>query len=91
MKMVTDVPGGNVNLPPTMTERPSVSAPVNSPTARKQWKRHERRIAPARVAKWHPLTIGSLMEYTPSKQSLGAGDFSHGTASRWKNIASAGF
>lgn len=91
MKMVTDVPGHGVKLPPAMIERLSISAPVNSPTSRRQWKDQERKISPARAAKWHPLTIGSLMEYSPSKQSLGSGEFSHGTASRWKNVASAGF
>lgn len=89
MKMVTDVPGHGVELPKTMTHRISVSAPVNSPASRKQWAQHQKKITPTRNANWHPLTFGSLMEYTPSKNAIGSGEFSYGTASRWRNSTSA--
>lgn len=88
MKMVTDVPGHGVELPEAMTRHISVSAPVNSPTSRRQWTQYQKKITPSRNANWHPLTIGSLTEYTPSKDTFGTGEFSYGTASRWRNSAS---
>nr|XP_039259613.1 testis-specific gene 13 protein-like [Styela clava] len=90
MKMVTDVPGYEVKLPPSMSARYSISAPGNAAAMKKEWKRFERKVATHKTSRWEPLTIGSLLEYSTSKSIPGSGDFRRGAASRWKNTASAG-
>nr|CAB3262945.1 uncharacterized protein LOC100185515 [Phallusia mammillata] len=93
VKMVTDFPGYKTKLPPSMTARVTVSAPVHDTTgyrdsinqARLFTRRslHQQKREPT----WQPLTVGALMEYSPTKHAMGAGEFRFGQTSRWKTPA----
>lgn len=94
MKMVTDIPGYKTKLPPSMVARYSVSAPVNRPSFSKEWRQQEKRSQNGmremkKNTRWEPLTFGTLMEYAPTKPTLGSGDFNQGKARYWRNASSA--
>ncbi|XP_076823917.1 uncharacterized protein LOC143469982 isoform X1 [Clavelina lepadiformis] len=92
MKMVTDIPGYKTILPPSMTARVTVTAPVHDQSSIRtlvgQRRLFSRKAFTARRdPTWQPLTIGALMEYAGSKRVMGMGEFHHGQASRWKTPA----
>ncbi|XP_002129340.2 uncharacterized protein LOC100185515 isoform X1 [Ciona intestinalis] len=92
LKMVTDIPGYKSSLPPSMTSRITISAPVHDLSGFRpqigQRRLFSRKPSTAkRDPKWQPLTVGALMEYAPTKRILGFGEFGYGQASRWKTPA----